>query len=186
MIFEEVFFGKGEESRLFSFNESKPTLPIWVEPETDPGSQCRDYNTLHPPCLLACGEFLTLILPRSHDSWVPTAQGTDRRGPPSGFGAGGCACFAPGIRHSGRLRRLCGASRDDRRRQSEATHLGNVGWMKSPSSSSPAACNVKVLLVQTCGRCCRCKKLSSRVHGDAIEPTRQSSVATQSIEPELG
>jgi hypothetical protein len=26
-----------------------PTFPIWVEPETDPGSRCRDCNTLRPP-----------------------------------------------------------------------------------------------------------------------------------------
>ncbi len=26
-----------------------PMFPIWVEPETDPGSQCRDYNALRPP-----------------------------------------------------------------------------------------------------------------------------------------
>ena len=26
-----------------------PTFLIWVKPEADPGSPCRDYNTLRPP-----------------------------------------------------------------------------------------------------------------------------------------
>ena len=29
----------------------EPILSIWVEPEIDPGSQCRDYNALRCPCV---------------------------------------------------------------------------------------------------------------------------------------
>ena len=51
----------------------KPIFPIWVEPETDPGSQCRDYNTLRPPRVY-CVEMFGYCLPRSHDFWVAAGE----------------------------------------------------------------------------------------------------------------
>ncbi len=37
-------------SRIYGYiQQFKLIFPIWVEPETDPDSQCRDYNTLRPP-----------------------------------------------------------------------------------------------------------------------------------------
>ena len=53
----------------------EPIFPIWVEPETDPGSQCRDYNTLRPrvcPPVERVGILLTCSPPQ------PRFLGSDR------------------------------------------------------------------------------------------------------------
>jgi len=52
-----------------------PIFPIWVEPETDPGSQSHAYNALRPPRLSPCradGDFLTFSPPQ------PRFLGSDR------------------------------------------------------------------------------------------------------------
>jgi hypothetical protein len=41
---------------------TKPIFPIWVEAETDLGSKCRDYNTLHFAFVFSASENFFLRL----------------------------------------------------------------------------------------------------------------------------